>query len=327
MQSFLLPGLMAFGRTSCTEFPIKSKSVDDYLASTRKYQNIEIQPFIIQTEESIEHHWQLSPSDGYSILASFQGIYEIRLMKPEIGASDLIDALHGMMAILHCLSPENLFAIPMKEDSIPSSRIINLNDAGVLYQSMLPHASAQYDYESVFGNRWCRDFNFDEHLWRLVDQVIGDETLIYASLFLKATYEQYMFFGDEIESTILGHEEIPSRIIEAVDIENAIHNAYKIVEAIYGGTLTRNWRQVADNLSSKGIDTDELVGYINHGIFQREPVIEKIKRLKHARDDRAAHGRIHQNRRNTYYELMDYQELARHLLGRYIQNKYPQTIP
>lgn len=326
MQSFLLPGLMAFGRTTSTEFPINTVAIDEYLTSTRAYKNIEIQPVIIRTEESIEHHWHLSLNDGYSLLASYQGIYEIRLTKPGMGASELIDALHGMMAILHSISPVNYFVIPIEVDSIPASRIINLHDAASLCVAMMPNASTQYDCHSIFDNSWGRDFHFDEHLWKLVDQVIGDETTVYASLFLRAAYEKYIFLGDDIETAILEHEESPARITEAVDIENAIHNTYKVVEAIYGGVLAKDWAQVANNFTTIGIDTEELVGYTHHGIFQRESVIEKIKRLKLARNERAAHGRIHQNRRITFYELMDFQELARHLLSRYIQNKYPLRL-
>jgi hypothetical protein len=79
-------------------------------------------------------------------------------------------------------------------------------------------------------------------------------------------------------------------------------------------------------LAEQGINTAELAGYTTHGIFQKEPVLEKIKRLKRARDDRAAHGRIHENRRNTYYELMDYQELVTNLLIKHIQKKYPGAL-
>lgn len=325
-MNFILPGMMAFGRINSEKFPIDSRSIDEYLANTRRYEKIEIQPLIVQTKESLNHHWNCSPCGGYSMVASNQGIYEIRLLDTNLGASDLVDALNGMMAVMQFVLPEELIVIPIEEGSIPPSRIISLDDAIELYKSMFPHTSDTYDYSSVFLNSWCRSEDFDANLWLLVANTIGDEQIVYASLFLKSAFEKYMFLGDDIESVIIRHKEAPGRIIDAVDVENAIHNAYKVVEAIYGGTLASDWQQVAHCLAEKGIDTTELAGYTTHGIFQREPVLEKIKQLKHARDARAAHGRIHQNRQNTYYELMGYQELAKHLLSKYIQMKYPQTI-
>lgn len=318
--------MFAFGRINSEKYPIESSSVDEYLASCRKYEKIEIQPLIVQTEKSLERGWFASPCIGYSMVASYQGMYEIRLRDPDLDASDLTDALHGMMAVLGGPPREELFVIPVEENSIPPSRIISLDDAVSFYRLMLPHASVDNDDNAVFRGRWGRTPDFDADLWQLVASVIGDEQLVYASLFLRVALEKHSFSGDELESVILRHQEAPCRILEAIDVENGIHNAYKIVEAIYGGTLDRDWRQVARRLAEQGIDTAELAGYTTHGIFQREPVLEKIKRLKHARDDRAAHGRIHENRRNTYYELMDSQELVRNLLIRHIQKKYPEAL-
>ena len=51
-------------------------------------------------------------------------------------------------------------------------------------------------------------------------------------------------------------------------------------------------------------------------------IIEKVYSLQHARNDRAAHGRIHENRKNTFYELMDYQALANCLLIIFVKNKF-----
>lgn len=258
-RSFLLPGMMAFGRITHEEYPLNSGWICEYLASIRRYPKIEIQPLIIQTDDSPEEGWSLKPCGGHAMVASNQGIYEIRLKDSCLGASELVDALHGMMAVMHRASPESLIVIPVEQNSIPHSRIIALDDAVNLYKSTLPHTSETYDYDSIFLSCWSGHSDFDSALWRLVAHVIGDEVVIYASLFLRAAFEKFLFSGDDIEAVILRHEEAPSRIMEAVDIENAIHSAYKVVEALYGGTLASDWRLVDARLAEKGIDSSQLV--------------------------------------------------------------------
>lgn len=96
------------------------------------------------------------------------------------------------------------------------------------------------------------------------------------------------------------------------------------MEAIYGGMLASDWQQVEQRFGRRGVDLQQLGGFqvhtTSHGV---EPLIQKLERLKEARNDRAAHGRIHSNRRSTYYELMDYQTLASRALEGFLRHKYP----
>jgi hypothetical protein len=50
---FILSGMMAFGRISGEQFPIDPTSINEYLASGRKHEKIEIQPLIVEIEESL----------------------------------------------------------------------------------------------------------------------------------------------------------------------------------------------------------------------------------------------------------------------------------
>ena len=320
-MNFLVPGMLAFGRIKGEIYPTNSSWIAEYLGSVRKYNRLEIQPLIVQAEDAADEVWYLSPCADYSIVASRYGVYEIRLTDPNLKASDLEDALHGMMAVLGGVSPE-IFVIPVEEAFIPSSRIINQAAIIEFYKSTLPYPSNNNN-EVLFLDQWSRGHHFDGQLWALLAYVIGDQRVIFPSLFLRAATEKYLFQGDDIENTNLRDDEAPNRIVEAVDIESALINTYKIVEAVYGGPLGSDWRKISRHFSRQGINTDELVGYSGKS---RKSVLEKIKLLKDARDDRAAHGRIHSKRQNTYWQLMDYQALAKHLLIQYIHNKYPLAI-
>lgn len=41
---------------------------------------------------------------------------------------------------------------------------------------------------------------------------------------------------------------------------------------------------------------------------------DKILHLRHSRDWKSAHGRITADRKSTYYELLDFQQLARYIV-------------
>lgn len=331
MKTFLLSNMRAFGRVrGDLKSPLSSEAISEYLGSIRRYDKFEIQPFIIQTKQTIEDFWEINLGFEDKVLGSFQGLYEVTLLDPELSSTDIEDALDGMMAVLHWIPQVETLITPIEKEFVPPSRILKLEDAIERYKSSLsnPPPPDFFDYSVLFNQHvsWNQGGQSDYNLWELISTTIGDEQVIYASHFLRAALEKFYFSG-ELEEAITKRELTPIRIKEAVDVENAIHNAYKVVEAVYGGTLPSSWTQVSNSLKQIGINPDELVGYTNRGQYQREPILEKIKELRRARDERAAHGRIHQNRRNTFYQLMDSQELARLILERFIISRYPEVRP
>ncbi|MEM7196012.1 MAG: hypothetical protein AAF402_13765 [Pseudomonadota bacterium] len=109
---------------------------------------------------------------------------------------------------------------------------------------------------------------------------------------------------------------VPLTISESVKVEIALHHFYKVIETIYGGALPRmpqGNERLLQKFEKIGIDLNEVVGF-PHENAHEEPIIDKISKLRGARDERAAHGGAKLDRKSTYYELIDAQEMSRYLL-------------
>ena len=96
-----------------------------------------------------------------------------------------------------------------------------------------------------------------------------------------------------------------------------------MIEAILCGNLPEEQAKIERGLREKGIDPLAMVGYSHHGIHPKEQLIAKVLKLRTARNERTAHGRIHAGRKSTYYEVMDYQALARAALVLHIRHIAP----
>jgi hypothetical protein len=85
------------------------------------------------------------------------------------------------------------------------------------------------------------------------------------------------------------------------------------------GNLSEEQVKIERGLRDKGVDPLAMVGYSHHGIHPKEHLVAKVLKLRKARNEKTAHGRIHAGRKSTYYEVMDYQALARAVLLMHIR--------
>lgn len=332
MQSFLVLGLMPFFRVA--EYDVARFNPDaifsEYIRGYRDYGRFNLRPIGVkyQPNKSVADGWSTSaPENGTVAVSARQSLYLLTLTDPTLRVYDVTDCLVGMRALMYDFVAEENVLVKLEADDIPASQIISLEVATGLYCRAYQVRSTDVDPAALFMSKETRGDDWDENLWRLVSNIIGDEQVVYASLFLRSAIEHLMFFGDDFTRAILRQEEKAERIREAVDIENSIHNCYKVVEALYGGALPSDWDKVVRRFQNKGVDLLEEGAFVTqYGVFGNEPLLEKLKRLQFARNDRAAHGRIHASRRSTYYELMDYQVLAGRVLKSFIKHKYP-TAP
>ena len=63
-----------------------------------------------------------------------------------------------------------------------------------------------------------------------------------------------------------------------------------------------------------------------YGDIEPESAIDKLSKLRKSRNYKAAHGRIHRNRKSSVYELVDYQQLTRWVLFQAINFRMDQYV-
>ena len=294
------------------------------LATVREHGPLKLQPIYIKDSDKASHNDRATPTHNYNVTAvTSSGVfYQITIDDAIISQSDLIDAISAALAILQ-RGVEGLLLIPILPEQIPADRIIQVNNAIDIYARSLPdrwdYGPAPYMFDSQVW--WGMDI--DIILWEIAAAIINDETIKYAFHFMQSSHEEFSIGDGNIRDVIIEHENVPIQMFEAVKVENAIHNSYKVIEAICGGPLSKSEPNLKARLLERGIDPLEFVGYEAFGMYKRERIITKIQALREARNDRAAHGRIHANRKITFYELMDFQALAHICLLRYVTHEHP----
>jgi hypothetical protein len=329
MKDYLVLGLMPF-------FPVRAYDVDrfnpeeifgEFIRGLRDYGKFQLRPIGVQYQpsRSVWDGWSTSPRENdLACVSARQSIYHLAIADDALAEEDVTDCLIGVQALMYDFVPEDYTLVPIEPSEIPASRVIPMELAVDMYCRKLGLHADYDEHSKLLATKHTRGYEWDERLWGSIGYVMGDEQVVYALLFLRAAFEHLMFYGDEFENAIRFQKAKAHRIKEAVDIENSIHNCYKVMEAVYGGTLANDWQQVERVFQQRGVDLQQLGGFTTQwGKSGEEPLIEKLKKLKWARDDRAAHGRIHANRRSTYYELLDYQMLASITLRAYVKYKYP----
>jgi hypothetical protein len=328
LRDYLLLGMMPYfpvAEYDVTQFD-QEQIFAEYIQSERNFGKFQLRPLGIKYEDtkSIAEGWAMSsPEKGMVLVSARQAVYQLTIIDDNVNVESFIDCLLGFQALMYQFATDDYVLMPIPAELIPASRIIPIQRAVDIYCGNLKIPTYYPEQTSLFATKSTGGSEWDALLWDATAAVIGDEQVTYALLFLRAAIEHIMFVGDDFERAIHEQEAKARRIKEAVDIENSIHNCYKVIEAIYGGMLATDWRKVEDRFQEFGIDLQKVGGFQTWwGNFAEESYLDKLKKLQAARNDRAAHGRIHANRRSTYFELMDYQILATTILRNYIENKY-----
>jgi len=339
-KHYILTGLTAYAllQSSCKEagepFPFSAEKSAEVLktflntSKTVSNTNITLTPLIVAWKKAPfrKRGWtyELSDIQESMYVGHFDSLYEVTLKDAEFMPHQLIDAIHAARAVLQNPLASEVALVEINSSDIPKNRSFLVSQLEELYWR--DHGrQARDDFAQLFSLRSGSSGTTDERMWKLVPVFLRHEKLLYAALFLKASQDEYMFRGDEIEEAIL-NKDGPIHVHDAVRAENAIHNAYKVIEALWGGNLPADAKKIDKGFAELGINTDEQVGYAHHGIHPKQSIREKIALLRKARDERAAHGRIGANRKATYYEILDYQALAHAALYRHIAHEWPESV-
>ncbi|HEY0661302.1 MAG TPA: hypothetical protein VGD21_08315 [Lysobacter sp.] len=326
MTSFAMLGLMAFFPVKvydCLAFAPESRRAE-YRQAIRTYQHFELRPLEIDDGRPRATGWTTNPThDDVVFLSAPRSLYELTIKPEGPDPITVADCLLGAQALMADYADAEPVLVPLTTGDVGPDRIVALDTLTSRYREAGLSDIGYVEPEPDFTSRSSRGLEWDARLWEIADQIWRDERLIYASLFLRCALERFQFRGEEFYRALRNQRERPLRVREAVDIENSIQNCYKAIEAIYGGTLPNDWNLVVQRFLGLGVDLCRRgePGAI-WGPLASEALLDKLKRLKIARDDRAAHGRIHANRRSTYYELMDYQVLALDCVRGYARHRH-----
>lgn len=306
--------------------------IADYLKGRRTLKNFILRPIIVKRNRHTvpsPHLIEIDESKqrmlvGFSLI---EGRYEIEFIGSDYRAERILDALDASRAFVTRNTERNLSLIGIDEGDLPDTRILPQEKFVNLCSRQLGVHLDNLRFSGILDG-FSYQTEFDLLVWQLADTVYDDDVLIYALLFFReALYS--------LENTLDVHaapesiSDAPISISESVKLENAIHNFYKVVEAIYGGTLANDARKVQSRFLRRGVNTAEVVGFPQLS-NARETIFDKISKLQAARDERAAHGRVHANRKGSYFEVMDAMELAHHLIVRFVEhtkNIHPLALP
>lgn len=317
-RHYVLTGLMASFPVPVTpdetEFnhSVSSSDVDiaDYFSASRTYSDITLRPVLVP----IGNRTSMVPDIellGKGVVARLNhALYHVENHSDRIDRFLICDALHAALSLLGHPLEKDLVLLPIDPSDISANRL----SAEDLYRKSNQGTDAPlYVYDEYLDTRYSLGYEFDDLMWIVATILVEYDVLLYASLFIRESMMSYQFLGDDIREVLLTYEKLPDTISEGVKIENAIHNCYKAIEAIHGGNLPQNTNKILRNFRELGIDLSKLTGYSLNEVKQ-EPAIDKLIRLRSRRDYKSAHGRIGPNRKSTYYELMDFQELARYIV-------------
>jgi hypothetical protein len=317
--------LTDFSKTTTAIFP-------DYLSSKRSYNNFDLKPVILEREDGQHNSVSISytvNSKNASTLnvvgLSYQNSrYVLTTKKCTVNRFSIYDSLNASMAILKDATDSgNISIVEINETRIQEDRLLSNMDLRkyVNKQADLPEKS--YIAPSIWS---YQSFGLESNLsvFEVADLIIGDEVLLYASMFYR---EAVLCVKDEIglpEDYLNSRYNKPLSISEAVKLEGALHGFYKVVEVIYGGVLAKDSSRILKIFGSFKVDLNQIVQ--NPFVGQKEKAIDKVIKLRTLRNQRAAHGKVISNRISTYTELYDNQLLALHILKWTIKAKYKVDI-
>lgn len=314
MSHYLLFGLMA---SFPVEYPENESPVlisgkiklEDYLSKTREYGNLSLRPVLLTFDD--DRRDVANPGFyGDAVVAQYsRARYLISVNDNSTDVSTLSDAIHAALSVLSIPPEEDYLLLPIDAEEIKNGRL-SIEKLNELKNQYLGLPKSRID-EAISASGY--DYWRDDHAWILTNILLNDKQLRYAALFLREAMRDYCFIGDEKIEILESFKELPSTVSEGVRVENAIHNSYKVIETLYGGSLPKKQEKLVRKFAEMKIDLRDLVGF-KYGEIKPETVAEKIQKHKLFRDSKAAHGGKLTNRMSGLYHVMDFQNLALHLL-------------
>ena len=232
MASFIVPvdheEVLKRGGVSSSDI-----NLNEYLSSTREYSKLILGPVLIEDMNDLP---TVSRPEllGESVAARYdKAYYQVESLDKEINRYMICDALHPAMAPLQVSHEEGMFLIPINLNDIKDHRI---DKRTLLTRRNRAIGLPDYVDNYIDWERTGYPYQTEDLIWRLATTLIDDEVLLYAALFMREAMRDFQLLSnDDVVQAINAREQIPDTISDGVRVENAIHNCYKSIEAIYGG--------------------------------------------------------------------------------------------
>lgn len=169
-------------------------------------------------------------------------------------------------------------------------------------------------FDKIVSN--CLTLRIDclRNMFRLVPVLANNEKFLLSSGFLVISYRDFCILNtaDVIEDPYF----VPPTRFEKCDFENALHNAFKSIEAIIGEPPKKKSKLI-NKFINAGIDPNKKMKTYDpdNGEFREKTYFELLRKFRKLRDKNSAHGSTNYERRKiTCLKLYEYQALAWNIL-------------
>jgi len=198
-------------------------------------------------------------------------------------------------------------------DVVPGGKLIQIEEARSYHDRTI-----DFPYR-VLGITSCTTGDRFDSAWKITPVLLKNEELYRAVRFVVASQDDFFVSPGEIREVIGNPELTPLASAVQTKYENALHNAFKAIEAVLGDP-PKDDAKFFNKIKSIGLDPDEEVGYI-----KKDPIHNVIRKMNKARDKKTAHGST-SPRNITNGELLEYQACAHLIVWFAIEKKLGERI-
>lgn len=210
-----------------------------------------------------------------------------------------ISLVHGPVVKTH---PDGL-VLRVPDRMIRERFIVRLDDLVALEKSRpMEDRSLTYPFSTI-GCISCTTPDLHEAAWRVATLTFRNPLLFDATRFLKRSFDNFYVFPGQLCEVLSEPEAVACNSSHQTDLEEALHNAFKAIEAAVGDP-PKDDRRFFEKLEAIGIDPREEVGY-----GEKVALAALIRKMNVARDKRSAHGST-PRRTIRVVELLNFQTCA-----------------
>ncbi len=169
-------------------------------------------------------------------------------------------------------------------------------------------------FETIMHNNLAIGENRLRNIFQLAPVLVSSEKLLLSSGFLAMSHRD--FCVPRATEILSDPDFVPPTRFEKCAFENALHNAYKSVEAIIGDPPKRE-KELLEKFVNAGIDPLKKMKKYDStaGEFGDRSFYEFVREFRKFRNKYSAHGSTNrENRKITIIELWNYQTLAWNIL-------------